>query len=81
MAENQGKTKKHPETEILLFENYLLYSSTASSKHTGGYSKNAQKTSTSRLMAMKMRLGMKNRSHRYDINRPRPRHGHKYTKY
>ena len=24
---------------------------------------------------------MKNRSHRYDINRPSPRHGHKYTKY
>ena len=24
---------------------------------------------------------MKNRSHRYDINRPRPRHGHKYSKY
>ena len=24
---------------------------------------------------------MKNRSHRYDIKRPRPRHGHKYTKY
>ena len=32
-------------------------------------------------MAMKMRLKMKNRSHRYDINRPRLRHGHKYTKY
>ena len=30
---------------------------------------------------MKMRLKMKNRSHRYDINRPRPRYGHKYTKY
>ena len=29
---------------------------------------------------MKMRLNMKNRSQRYDINRPRPRHGHKYTK-
>ena len=28
-----------------------------------------------------MRLKMKNISHRYDINRPRPRHGHKYTKY
>ena len=27
-----------------------------------------------------MGLIMKNRSHRYDINRPRPRHGHKYTK-
>ena len=24
---------------------------------------------------------MKNRSHRYDINRPRPREGHKYIKY
>ena len=30
---------------------------------------------------MKMRLKIKNRSHRYDTNRPRPRHGHKYTKY
>ena len=28
-----------------------------------------------------MRLKMKNRSQKYDINRPRPRHGHKYTKY
>ena len=25
---------------------------------------------------MKMRLKMKNRSHRYDISWPRPRHGH-----
>ena len=24
---------------------------------------------------------MKSRSHRYDINRPSPRHGHKYIKY
>ena len=24
---------------------------------------------------------MNNKSHRYDINRPRPRHGHKYTIY
>ena len=24
---------------------------------------------------------MKNGSHRYDINRPRPRHEHKYSKY
>ena len=28
-----------------------------------------------------MRLKMNNRSHRYDITRPRPRHGHKYTIY
>ena len=24
---------------------------------------------------------MKNESHRYDVNRPRPKHGYKYTKY
>ena len=32
-------------------------------------------------MTMKMRLKMKNRLPRYDINRPTTRHGHKYTKY
>ena len=32
-------------------------------------------------MAMKIRLEMKNRSHRYDINRPRQIQGHKCTKY
>ena len=32
-------------------------------------------------MTMKVRLKMKNRSHRQDITRPRPRHGLKYTKY
>ena len=30
---------------------------------------------------MKMRLKLKNKSHRYDINRPKPRHGQKHTKY
>ena len=28
-----------------------------------------------------MNMKMKNSSHRYDIHRPRPRHGHKYTEY
>ena len=32
-------------------------------------------------MAIKMRLKMKNRSHRCDIIRPGSRHRHKYTKY
>ena len=32
-------------------------------------------------MTMKTRMKIKSRSHRYDIIRPRPRHGHKYTKY
>ena len=30
---------------------------------------------------MKMKMKMKNRSHRYDINRPRSRYGHKCSKY
>ena len=33
------------------------------------------------IVTMKMRLKMKNSSHRYDMNRPRLRPGHKYTKY
>ena len=32
-------------------------------------------------MVMKMKLKKKNISYRYDINRSRPRHGHKYAKY
>ena len=28
-----------------------------------------------------MKIKMKNRSHRYDTNRPRPRHGHTDSKY
>ena len=32
-------------------------------------------------MTKKMRLKLKNRSHRKDINRPRLRYGHKHTKY
>ena len=32
-------------------------------------------------MTMKTRLKMESRSHRYGINRPRSRHGHKYAKY
>ena len=28
---------------------------------------------------MKMKIKMKNGSHRCDINRPRSRHGHKYS--
>ena len=50
-------------------------------KIIGDLLKNVQKTSTDKLMTMKMRLKTKNRSNRYDINRPRDRLGHKYTKY
>ena len=30
---------------------------------------------------MKLRMKLKNGSHRYDIDRPRPRHGQRYTEY
>ena len=30
-------------------------------------------------MAIKMRMKKKNRSHKYDINKPRLTHGHEYT--
>ena len=30
---------------------------------------------------MKMKMEMKNRSHRYDINRSTSRYGHNYSKY
>ena len=34
-----------------------------------------------RLIIMKMKMKIKNRSHRFDMNSPRSRHGHKYNKY
>ena len=36
---------------------------------------------TIQLIIMTMKMKMKNRSHIYDINRPRSRHGRKYSKY
>ena len=34
-----------------------------------------------RVIMMKTKMNMKNRSHRYGINRPKSRHGHKYGKF
>ena len=34
-----------------------------------------------RLIMMKTKLKMKKRSLKYEVNGPRPRHGHKYNKY
>ena len=34
-----------------------------------------------RLIILKMKIKMENRSHRYDINTSRSRRGHKYSKY
>ena len=32
-------------------------------------------------MTLKTRLKIKNKLQGYDLNRPKPKHGHKYTKY
>ena len=59
----------------------------SSSKSNRRYSKKCAKkkcvcfNDVIEFMAMKMRLKMENRSQRYNINRPRPRHGPTYTKY
>ena len=72
LAKNQAKAKQYPEVKLLLSENYSLSSFTLSSKNNR-YSKKCAKN--------RIRLKMKNWSHAHDINRPRLRHGHKYTKY
>ena len=84
---NWAKAKKHTESERLLLKNYKVASSTLSSKDNRRYFKKCAKNvyvylnEDKWLMVKKMRLKMKNRSSRYDINRPRHWHGHKYTKY
>ena len=71
----------------MLLENYVVSSSTLSSKDSRRYSKKCAKNKSVYLnediwlMAKKMRLKMRNRSSRYDINRPRRWRGHKYTEY
>ena len=44
MVINQAKAKEKPEAELLLFENYLLFSSKLSSKKIGDILKNPQKS-------------------------------------
>ena len=87
LAKNQANAKQRPEAELLLFKDSLLSSFTSSFKNSRRHSKKCTKNEylclnvLIWLMAVKMRLNMKNRSHRYDINRPSPRHGHSHTEY
>ena len=87
MAKNQAKSKQRPEAKLLLFENYSLSLSRHHPKLIEGILKKCTKKKYVYLnevissMTMKRRLKMKNRSHRYGINRPAVKHGHRYTKY
>ena len=84
---NWAKAKQHAEAELLLLKNCVVSSSTLSPKENRRYSKNCAKNiyvylnEDIWLMAKKMRLKMKKISSKYDINRPRRWHAHKYTKY
>ena len=86
LLENQTNAKQHPEAELLLFKNYLHTLSSYYPK-IGFILKNKQRNKCGciqeiiRLIIMKMEMKIKNRSHSYDINRRRSRHGDKYSKY
>ena len=79
LVKNKAKTKQHPEASRLIFENYLLSSSTSSSIDI--LKKCVSFNEVVWLATMKMRLKIKNESHRYGINNPRLRHGYKCIKY
>ena len=76
LANNQTNSKQHPETELLLLENYSHSSSTLSSKIKGHILKNKQKSKCVFIHEI-----IKNRSHRSNISRPMSRDGHKYSEY
>ena len=81
-AKNQPNAKQHSQAELLLFENYSHSSSTLSSKNNGTYSKKEHVCLYSWDYTINRNENedkMKNRWNRYDINRPRSRHGHKYS--
>ena len=85
LANNYANAKRHPEAELLLFENYSHSLFRLSSENNTAYPKYKDKNmyvcihEFIRLIMMKIRMKMKNGSYRYDRNRPWCRHGHKYS--
>ena len=81
MAKNQANAKQHPKAELLLFERYLRYH-----PKIIHILKNKQKSKSVciheiiRLIIMKRKMKMKNRSYRHIINRLKSTHEHKYSK-
>ena len=74
MAKKKANAKQYP--ELLLLVNYSHFSSSLSFKNNRAYFKKEAKEhyvcfhEIIRVIIMKMKIKMKNRSHRYDINRP-----------
>ena len=69
----------------MLFENYSLSSSKPSSKNSKIYSKESTKNKcvyfNEVISDNENQVKNEKRSHTYNIDGTRPRHGHKYTKY
>ena len=83
---NWTKDKQYPEAELLLFENYLLSSSTLSSKNNRAYSKECAKKQVCLLVCFNeivwliiMKVKNKNRPHKCYIYRPTSTLGLTYT--
>ena len=70
LAKNQANAKQHPTAELSLFGNYSHSSSTLSYKNKQK-SKSVCIHGIIWLIIMKMKIKIKNISHRYDVNRPR----------
>ena len=85
----QKLSKTLTEAERFLFENYSLSSSALASINKRRYSKKCilnkcvcfNEVIRSVTIKMKLKMKISHRSHRRNINKPNPRHGHKYTKY
>ena len=84
---NHPNAKHHHEAELLVFKIILILHPRYHPKIIGHTLKNKLKNKRAvihkiiRSIIMKINMKMKNRSHRWDINRRRSRHEHKYSKY
>ena len=81
LTKNQANAKHHPEAELLTSENHWHSSTTLSSNNNKQKNKHVCIHEIMQLAIMKMKTKMKTDSPKYGINRPRCRHGHKYSKY
>ena len=76
---NWARAKQHPEAELFLFKNYLLSSSTLSSKNKRAYSKKCAKKQVCLFFYFNEIIWLIIMKVKKKINRPTSRHGLTYT--
>ena len=88
LAKNKPNAKQQSEAEFVkIWKNCSHSFSTLWSKNDMTYSEKQTKRKLvftheiTWLIIMKLKMKVKDRSHKLDMNRPRSRHGHKYSKY